>query len=246
LGNAEGILLDETFLLASLIIFIGCFTQGLTGFGLGLVTMALLPVIIGLRQATPLVALVGIVLELIMMIRYREAFQFKSIWPLLAACVIGIPIGVFYLIRVDETITLFALGVVTFSYALYALIGFRLPKLSHSIWVWIFGILGGVLGGAYNTGGPPVILYGNCRRWSPDEFKGKLASFFLVGSLMAGIAHWVSGNITPNVFSLFASTLPALILGYLLSQFMDRWLNPETFRKVVLVLLVFLGINLIV
>lgn len=206
--------------------------------------MALLPVIIGLRQATPLVALVGIVLELIMLIRYREAFQFKSVWPLLIACVIGIPIGVFYLIRVDESITLFALGVVTFAYALYALIGFRLPKLNHLLWVWIFGITGGVLGGAYNTSGPPVILYGNCRGWSPDEFKGKLASFFLVGSLMAGIVHWASGNITPNVFSLFTSTLPALLLGYILSQFMDRWLNPETFRKIVLILLVILGAKL--
>ena len=236
--------MSDTLLRASLIIFIGCFTQGLTGFGLGLVTMALLPIVVGLREATPLVALVGIVLELIMLIRYREAFQFKSIWPLLVACVIGIPIGIFYLIRVDEAVALFALGVVTFGYALYALIGFRLPKLDSPLWGWVFGIAGGVLGGAYNTGGPPVILYGNCRRWSPNEFKGKLAGFFLVGSLMAGIAHWASGNITSSVFSLFTTTLPALLLGYLLSQFMDRWLDPERFRKIVLVMLVVLGLRL--
>ena len=206
--------------------------------------MALLPLVIGLRQATPLVALVGIILELIMLIRYRDSFQFKSVWPLLMACAIGIPIGVFYLIRVDETITLFALGVVIFAYALYALIGFRLPKLDHPLWVWIFGIIGGVLGGAYNTSGPPVILYGNCRGWSPDEFKGKLASFFLVGSLMAGVAHWTSGNITVDVISLFSSTLPALLLGYFSSQFMSRRLDPERFRKVVLALLVVLGVRL--
>lgn len=236
--------MNETLLFTGLVVFIGCFTQGLTGFGVGLITMALLPAVIGLRVATPLVALVGLVLELIMLIRYREAMHFRSIWMLLAACVLGIPIGVFYFIRVDENLALFILGVVTLAYALYALIGFRLPKLSHPIWAWIFGIAGGVLGGAYNTSGPPVILYGNCRQWLPDEFKSNLAGYFLVGSTMAAATHWFSGNITPNVGLLFFQTLPALLIGFLLSQFLDRWLNPDVFRKIVLVLLVVLGVRL--
>ena len=238
--------MDITLFWAGLIVFFGCFTQGLTGFGLGLVTMAMLPSLIGLHQATPLVALIGIVLELIMLVRYREALQFKSIWRLLAACVAGIPIGVFYLIRVDEDLALFILGVVIILYALYALIGFRLPRLSHPLWAWLFGITGGVLGGAYNTAGPPVILYGNCRRWSPNEFKGRLAGFFLIGSLMAASTHWATGNITSGVASLFIWTLPALLLGFLSSQVMDRWLDPERFRRIVLIVLVLLGIRLMV
>lgn len=236
--------MNETLLVTSLIIFVGCFTQGLTGFGLGLVTMALLPSLIGLHAATPLIALVGIVLELIMLIRYREAMQFKSVWPLLAACVAGIPVGVFFLVRADEELALFILGIVIIAYALYALIGFYLPKLSHPIWAWMFGVTGGVLGGAYNTAGPPVILYGNCRRWSPHEFKSNLAGYFLVGSTMAATTHWLSGNITSDVRLLFIQTLPALLLGFVLSQFMDRWLNPELFRRIVLILLVILGAKL--
>jgi len=206
--------------------------------------MSLLPSMIGLHSATPLVALIGVVLELIMLIRYREAMQFRSIWMLLAACVVGIPIGVYYLVRVDEELALFILGVVILIYAIYALIGFRLPQLSHPTWIWVFGIAGGVLGGAYNTSGPPVILYGNCRKWLPDEFKSNLAGFFLVGSIMAAFTHWANGNITPTVSSLFLQTLPALLLGFILGQFLDRWLKPEVFRRIVLVMLVVLGIRL--
>lgn len=236
--------MNETLLFTSLIIFIGCFTQGLTGFGLGLVTMAMLPALIGLQAATPLIALVGIVLELIMLVRYRDAMQFKFIWPLLAACMAGIPFGVFYLIHADEELALFILGTLIIVYALYALIGFRLPVLSHPIWAWFFGIAGGILGGAYNTAGPPVILYGNCRKWSPHEFKSNLAGFFLIGSTMAAATHWLSGNITPKVSSLFLQTLPALLLGFIFSQFLERWLNPELFRKIVLISLVVLGAKL--
>jgi len=179
-----------------------------------------------------------------MLIRYRESLQFKSIAKLMSASILAIPIGVFYLGKVDERVALFILGVVTTAYALYALIGFRLPELQHPIWAWIFGAAGGLLGGAYNTAGPPVILYGNCRRWSPFEFKSNLAGYFLVGSSMAASTHWVSGNLTSDVILYFLLTLPALILGFLLSQYMDRWLNPELFRKIVLVLLVLLGIRL--
>lgn len=179
-----------------------------------------------------------------MLIRYREAMVFRSVWTLLAAGVIGIPIGVFYFVRVDEELALFVLGVVILMYALYALIGFRLPKLSYPAWVWVFGITGGMLGGAYNTSGPPVILYGNCREWQPDEFKSNLAGFFLVGSIMAAFTHWANGNITSTVGSLFLQTLPALLLGFILGQFLDRWLKPEVFRRIVLILLIALGIRL--
>ena len=236
--------MSNTLLFVGLVIFAGCFTQSVSGFGLALVTMALLPSLIGLKTATPLVALVALVLEAIMLIRYRESLQVKSILGLLGASLIAIPVGVIYLHRLDENVALFVLGLIVTLYALYALIGFRLPELKHPVWVWIFGAASGLLGGAYNISGPPVILYGNCRKWLPGEFKSNLAGYFLVGSVVIVSTHWVSGNFTPEVVSLFLLTLPALLLGFILSQYFDRWLSPGVFRKIVLILLVVLGIRL--
>jgi hypothetical protein len=108
----------------------------------------------------------------------------------------------------------------------------------------VFGFVGGLLGGAYNTSGPPVVVYGNCRRWSPQEFKSNLSGYFVVNSVMVVSTHWLSGNFTPEVTSNFLLALPALLLGFLFGQGMDKWLNPELFRKIVLVLLVLLGARL--
>lgn len=238
--------MSDTTLLASVVIFAGCFTQSVSGFGLALVTMALLPSLIGLQAATPLVALVALILEAIMLLRYHESLQIKSILRLLGASLVTIPIGVIYLHSLNEDVALFVLGLVVTLYALYGLVGFRLPELKHPAWAWIFGAASGLLGGAYNISGPPVIVYGNCRKWFPSEFKSNLAGFFLVGSLVIVSTHWVRGNITPNVMIIFLKTLPALLLGFILSQYFDRWLNPIIFRKVVLVLLVVLGIRLMI
>jgi len=236
--------LNPVIISTILVIFLGCFTQSLTGFGVALVTMALLPSLIGLRVATPLVALIGIVLEVLMLIRYRGSIRLKAITGLLISSTIAIPFGVMYLRRLDEDAALFILGLIIFVFAVYALTGFRLPELKHPAWAWSVGLLSGLLGGAYNTAGPPVIVYGNCRGWSPQEFKSNLSGFFIVGSLVIVVTHWMSGNFSSGVWLNFLISLPPLFLGFLLGQSMDRWLNPDIFRRIVLVLLVVLGVRL--
>jgi len=240
----EGGYLNPVLLSTMFVIFLGCFTQSLTGFGVALVTMSLLPSLVGLKVATPLVALVGIALEILMLIRYRESLKFKSILGLVISTVIAIPVGVLYFRRLDEGIALFILGLIITIYALYALVGLRLPALEHPAWSWLFGFVGGLLGGAYNTSGPPVIVYGNCRKWLPQEFKSNLSGYFLVGSVVVVATHWMSGSFTDDVRSLFLDSLPALLLGFFLGQYVDKWLNPELFRRVVLIVLVLLGVRL--
>lgn len=237
-------ILNSTSIFIFFAVFLGCFTQSLTGFGVALVMMAVLPSILGLQTATPLVALVAIVLETIMLIRYRAAFKFKSILGLLIASVIAIPVGVLFLRRLDEGIALFILGLVIVIYAIYALIGLRLPLLSHPAWAWAFGFAGGLLGGAYNTSGPPVVVYGNCRGWNQQEFKSNLSGYFVINSAVVVSTHWLAGNITPDVTSNLMLALPALVFGFLLGQSLDKWLNPDLFRRIVLVLLVILGVRL--
>ena len=236
--------MDITTLLVGLIIFLSAFTQSLSGFGLALVSMALLPAVIGIRSATPLVALVAIAIEVILIIRYRESLDVRAIWKVVLASVVGIPLGVLFLSHVDEHFALTILGLVIAGYALYALLGLKLPRLENSFWAYVVGLLGGMLGGAYNTSGPPVIVYADCRRWPPDEFKSNLQGYFVISSSVVLISHALSGNLTPPVWSVFWRSLPFIGVGLLAGLSLDRWLNPVMFRRVVLILLVIMGIRL--
>ena len=234
-----------TLLLPALIVFIAVFTQSLAGFGVALVAMALLPTLVSIQVATPLVALVGLTLETFLLIRYRSALNIRAVLPLALAAMIGIPLGVWALKEIDERLILRVLGVVIAAYALYALPGFRLPELRSPAWAYFAGLIAGALGGAYNTAGPPVIVYGDCKRWPPAEFKSNLQGFFLVASVFVALGHALSGNFTPQVWRYFLWSLPAVALGFLLGTALDRYINPLVFRKIVLVLLVILGVRLI-
>ena len=227
------------------IIFLAVFIQSMSGFGLALVSMALLPGIIGVQIAAPLVALVGIPLEFLLLLKYRSALNFYAVWPLIIASLFGIPLGIYGLKRVDEEIVLTILGIVITGYAIYSLFEVKLPQMKHPTWAYGSGFFAGLLGGAYNTAGPPVIIYGNCRGWLPAEFKGNLQSFFLVGTLFVAAAHALSGNLTEVVWVDFLWAVPAIGLGFVAGTWLDRYLNPELFRKVVLVLLILMGLRLI-
>jgi len=231
-------------LLTSLAVFAGIFTQSLTGFGLALVMMPILVSLLGIQIAAPLVALIAALAEISLLIQYRESLNIKAVWRLSAASLVTIPVGVFALRWLDEEITTTLLGILLISYAIYALTNLSLPTLSQPIWAYGFGLGAGFLSGAYNTPGPLVIIYGNCRRWESAEFKGNLQGFFLLNSTMVLVSHVWHGNFIPEVWGSFMFALPAIALGIWLGVRLDRYINPAIFRKLVLVVLLILGLQL--
>lgn len=237
--------LDPSAVLLVVIIFFAMFTQSLTGFGSGLVSMALLPAIMGIRTAAPLVALVAATLEFTLLFRYRGAISLRSIWRLLLGALVGIPLGIIFLRNVDEKLVLSLLGIVLMGYGLYALLNLQMPELKQPLWGFGFGFVAGLLGGAYNTSGPPVIIYGNSRRWPPAEFKGNLQGFFVLNDVIVIASHALSQNFTPGVWQSYGLALPAVALGLAAGLALDRFLNPERFRKIVLWLLVVLGLRML-
>jgi uncharacterized membrane protein YfcA len=233
-----------------LIVFLAVFTQSLSGFGVALVAMAFLPTVIGIHTATPLVALVMATIEFFLLIRYRHALNIGAVWRIVVASLVGIPVGLLFLSRLDEKTVMVFLGLIIIGYAFYALLDdftkiIRLPKLEHPAWPYIFGWIAGMLGGAYNTSGPPVIVYGNCRRWGAAEFKSNLQGFFVVTSLVIAAGHAWNGNLTPEVWRYFLWAIPAMAVGMIAGTSLDRYIKPETFRRIVLVLLIIMGARLV-
>ena len=100
------------------------------------------------------------------------------------------------------------------------------------------------MGGAYNTSGPPVIVYGDCKRWNPAEFKANLQGFFLLSDLFVVLNHAVGDNLNATVWTYYLWCLPAIAAGLILGLVIGRRLDPVVYRKVVLVLLVVLGMKL--
>lgn len=234
----------DVFAFAAVVTF-ACFVQAVAGFGLPMIAMPALVALLGIRTAVPLTTLVILQLQILLIIRYRMAINIRTLWRIAAAAVVGIPIGVLFLSRIPETITVTLLGLILLFYALYALFNFPVPPLKNPNWAYVFGLLGGMGGGAYNMAAPPMIVYADTQRWEPQLFKGNLQGYFLVISIVAILAHALNGSVNEDVLQKSVLASPFVLLGAAAGFFLDRFIHPAVFRKIVLVLMLILGFNLV-
>ncbi len=226
-------------------IALAIFTQSFSGFGFALVSMPVITPILGLKVSAPLVALLGVTAEVVLLVYFREALTFREMGHLIAASLFGTIVGVTALRLVPERILLPGLGVVIAGYALYNWLRFPLPGMDSPWWAWLLGGLSGALGGAYNTSGPPVIMYGHARRWKPEQFKGNLQGFFFINNIFVITGHALNGNFIPDVWHTYLLALPALAAGIWGGLKLGRKIDSNRFRQVVLGMLFLLGIRLI-
>jgi uncharacterized membrane protein YfcA len=233
--------------IAFITMFVATFIQGAIGFGSALIAMPILIQLLGIPVAAPLFAIVAQTGGLMTILHYRQSLRLRSIWRLILSAFIGIVPGITLARLVDEHFAMWVLGIIIILYSLYALLSPRLPEIKDKRWAYAFGFLYGLLHGAYNTGGPPIVIYGNTQRWNTAEFKSNLqAMFFTSGLFVVAMHAFVKQSLTPQVLHYYVILVPATLGGLLLGYQLDRVLKPETFRKLVLIMLIVLGVTLIV
>ena len=228
-----------------IVVFCASFVQTLSGFGFALMVMPLVTLALGLRTAAPLVALAGLTLYAINLLRHRAAFNLKEVLPIGIAAALGVPVGVWVLANADENIVRRLLGLILVAYAGYALVRPQAPPLRSRGWAYPAGFAAGCLGGAYNTPGPPAIVYGSLRRWPKDEFRAAMQALFLLTGLLVVASHVVARHVTADVLHLYLYAAPALGLGVLAGSRADRWVDGNRFRTLVNGMVLVLGVALV-
>jgi len=225
----------------ALVVFAAALAQGILGFGGALIAMPLLTTLVGIQTATPAFALVSTLATLLNAIRWRDHTTPRDLIQLVVPAVAGIPIGVLALARVDEALVTRSLGAILIAYAAYSLLGRALPPLRSRAWAYAAGFSSGVLSGAFNTGGPPVIVFANARGWSANQFRANLQTYFLLTSLFLVASHALTGHYTPLALHTALIGIPALVVGQSIGARLCRYINPDLFRRLVLLFLLLLG-----
>ncbi|RLB27270.1 MAG: hypothetical protein DRG71_00065 [Deltaproteobacteria bacterium] len=231
----------QTYFLICLIAFFAGFTQGLSGFGSVLLSLPLLAIFLHIKIVIPLAALFGLSMTVILLIQLRRNLEWKEVYPLLIGALPGVPFGVLFLKRMDKEIIQLALGIILVSYSIYSLVF----KLSHRWtkmgWAYLFGFLGGCLGGALSASGPPVIVYTSSQSWGKDKTKVILQEVFLFSGIAVVFFQVISGLTTLRVLHFYGVALPWLIFGSYVGSLLYGIMREECYRKVMLILLASMG-----
>jgi uncharacterized protein len=237
--------MESTTLIVVGVIFLATVIRSAFGFGEAMVAVPLLALVIPVEVAVPLAVLVSItVAGLIVAQDWRKVHFHSALWLVLSSLP-GIVIGLVVLARVDEQIVKMCLGGVIVGFSAYFLFGRPRFELKTDRLAFAFGFFSGVLGGAYGMNGPPLVIYGSLRRWSPEHFRATLQGYFLPASLIGMAGYYVLGLWVPAVTHYYLVSLPATVAAVFLGRIINKRFGGGMFHVLVHVGLIVIGLTLL-
>jgi|KBSMisStaDraftv2_1062788.scaffolds.fasta_scaffold02440_3 uncharacterized membrane protein YfcA len=221
--------LDSLTLIVVAVFFGATLLRSALGFGEALIAVPLLAFVLPVTVAAPVAVLISITVAALVVAQDWRHVHLRSAVHLVLSTLAGIPLGLLLLRSVSEPVAKAVLGVLVAGFAGYSLRRRGSHELTDDRHAWLFGLSAGVLGGAYGMNGPPLVMYGALRRWSPEHFRATLQGYFLPASVMGMIGYWAAGLWTPAVSRYYLVSLPTSLVAIALGRMINRRFDARRF-----------------
>jgi uncharacterized membrane protein YfcA len=238
----------EITLLAGLIVMLGHFIKGLSGFASALFAIPLLAIFLDIRFVVPVFLFFDFISGLVLTIQTRKSIDKVSALLLLSGLVVGTAIGTYFLVSFGNEILKRIFGVLVILFALRILVleNEETKKHINRIWGPVCGLLGGCTGGMFGLNGPPMVLYLAHQLKDKRVFRATLYGVFFVDSCYRLILYSFNRLITLEIIKFAIYLMPFLLIGLFLGSKLHTKIKESLFRKVVTVILIGAGLLLLI
>ena len=227
--------------------FFGGIVTGLAGFAMGLVVSGVWLHILTPAQTASLIVGYGLLTQSYNIWKLRHALNWRTVAPFVTGGLIGVPIGAALVTYVDPNYVRTGVGVLLIVYSAYSLARPHLKPRNPGFAVDAgVGVINGVLGGMTGLAGPVITMWCNFRGFRKDVQRAIYQPVILAAFVLTAISLAVAGVVTADLIRIYLYGLPTLAVGLWVGLKLYGHLNEETFRKVILVLLLFSGLALVV
>ena len=238
--------MHEYAITTALIIFTGALLQGLAGFGGALVSMPLLLLYAEPMWAAPVVVLCNTINRVPAMFVLRKNLMWDHSLLLLASAVPGVFLGTYLLKNIDSGIIMKILGTILILFSAYKIFSPDLKLVFSRVWALPTGFLSGILGGAFGTDGPPVVVYAALQPWTKEQVVGMLQSFFVFANFIIIVSYWYHGLLNRSVLEISSLAVPFAIAGIFAGLIINRHIGQRHFSVILSILIGVMGFILCV
>ncbi|MCW5748269.1 MAG: sulfite exporter TauE/SafE family protein [Alphaproteobacteria bacterium] len=221
--------------------------KGAAGMGLPPTAIALMTLVLPLPEALALMTVPTIVTN-IWQALYGGHFRamLRRFWLMGLLMALGVFVSAHELRALGSPISAGWLGVLLVLFCFTALTAWR-PHVARGAEPWanpLCGIASGLIGGLTGVAAIPFLPYMQSLEIHKDELVQALGILFVIFTAALTFGLWDVGALTKgNLAGAALATIPTMI-GVWLGQKLRYAISPETFRKVFLVVLLALGLNL--
>ncbi|MFP5489561.1 MAG: TSUP family transporter, partial [Acidimicrobiia bacterium] len=107
---------------------------------------------------------------------------------------------------------------------------------------YVMGFVSGVANASIGTNGPPLVFDLQSRRLSPNEFRGTIATVFVLGNLFTITLFLIDGKLDADGLRAAGVAFPAWLAGAILGRALQPKVPEHLFRNLVLGLLLVTGV----
>jgi uncharacterized protein len=241
---------DLALLLAGAVI--AGFVQGLSGFGFSMVAMTVWVWGLSPQLAAVMGVFGSLTGQLVAAFTVRRSLAVATLAPFIAGGLLGIPIGVWLLPRLDAALFKLVLGALLVTCCPAMLLSSRLPRVvpagagAARLGDGLAGAAGGVMGGLGGFTGVIPTLWCTLRGFDKAGQRSVIQNFNLATLAVTMAAYAASGAVTRPMWPLLPLVAASIVLPSLLGARLYRGLGEASFRRLVLGLLTAAGAAMLI
>src|SRR6266702_5983520 len=184
------------------IAFVSGTARGFSGFGSALIFMPLASSIAGPRLVAALLLIIDFVSAAPLLPNAWRKADRRATATIVFGALIGVPIGTYFLSRLEPVTTRWIISVFVFALLLLLLSGWRYRGKGHAAISVGIGGLSGFCSGLAQTGGPPIVGYWLGRPVASVIARANILLFFGASDFFSVVSYAATGLITADAVKL--------------------------------------------
>src|SRR5438552_7780813 len=206
------------------IAFVSGTARGFSGFGSALIFMPLASSIAGPRLVAALLLIIDFIAAPPLRPNAWNHADRKATAVMVFGALIGVPIGTYFLSRLDPVTTRWIISAFVFALLLLLLVsGWRYRGADHAAISIGIGGLSGFCSGLAQTGGPPIVGYWLGRPVAAVIARANILLFFGASDFFSVVSYALTGLITMNAIKFSFVVGPVYAIGV--------WFGASLFGK---------------
>jgi len=217
--------------------FVASLARGFSGFGGALIFVPLASAAVGPQAAAPILMVIDGIAQLALLKNAWRQANRREVGIMAAGALVGIPLGAAILAYVDATTLRWAIVVLVVAMLALLISGWRYHGQPSTVTTVGVGFSAGILSGAVQAAGPPVVAYWLGGSNSALTVRANIILFFFCTSVVACISYLATGLLGPDVLLLSALTAPGYAVGMFLGTRMFGLVSDAMFRRACFILI---------
>src|SRR5438552_115633 len=219
------------------IAFVSGTARGFSGFGSALIFMPLASSIAGPRLVAALLLIIDFIAAAPLIPNAWKQADRKATAVMVFGALIGVPIGTYFLSRLEPVTTRWIISAFVFALLLLLLSGWRYRGKDHTAISVGIGGLSGFCSGLAQTGGPPIVGYWLGRPIASTIARANILLFFGASDFFSVVSYASTGLITGDAIKLSFVVGPVYAIGVWFGASLFGRASETVFRAICYVLI---------